>query len=198
MLNHCITDALASSANRVVVPQGGSTSFTLTGGVAQPFSYFLSLTAPLTGVSLGFTTPSSGVIGGATVGVTASPSAPVRARATITASAWTPAAIPSVLYNVPISLEVACPTGTSWCALQNGCVAGACTCAAGLSLCDATNTCVANPADPAQCPVAFDCSACTCGCNAAGSACAAPARCPAAACAKAGGVCDVCGGCVVD
>jgi hypothetical protein len=41
----------------------------------------------------------------------------------------------------------------------------------------------------------FDCDACPCGCNLAGTSCAAPARCNARACANQGGSCDACGLC---
>jgi hypothetical protein len=47
-----------------------------------------------------------------------------------------------------------------------------------------------------SCGACFDCSACPCGCNSTGTGCGGQVRCPAAACAKAGGTCDPCAGCV--
>lgn len=82
----------------------------------------------------------------------------------------------------------ACTAGTS----TSSCGAGGGACAA----CGAGQLCQASACVTP--PPTLDCSVCACGCNANATSCVAPVRChSAAACARAGGVCDPCsGGCM--
>lgn len=195
--NKCIPFAFASTANDIKVVPGTSTTFQLKrGDTADAYNFSLSNMNPISGVTLTFNPSSFPTATDPTVTVTAAANAPLTAKASITASASDPSASPSFVNSIPLSVSVTCPSGTSYCNLQNACVAGACTCAAGLQLCTATNTCVSNASDPAQCPQPIDCSSCECGCNSAGTACQGTVSCNNMACTKAGGFCDPCFGCV--
>jgi hypothetical protein len=202
----CIPFALGASADQLTVSPGQSAYISLISGVAAtsyatPYYFWLSATSLPNGVTMQFLDSPTATLGNPRVKLTAAANAPLNHGAQFTAYGWDPTGTsPSYTYSLPMAVTVTCAAGTTYCDLQNNCVptGSACTCAAGLQLCSPTRQCVANAADPAQCPPPqpFDCSTCACGCNGTATKCAPPVKCAAAACAKVGGTCDPCGGCM--